>query len=60
MDMVPDFDPAEYVSTGEYTGYGCTCMTVSTDGSRITAIASVRREPLATCKADPFLPAIIE
>lgn len=60
MDMVPDFDRAEYVSTGDYTGYGCICMTVSTDGSRITAIASVRREPLATCKADPFLPAIIE
>ena len=60
MDMVPAFDPAEFVSTGTYTGYGCACMSVTTNGARISAIASTKREPLATCKADPSLPAIIE
>lgn len=62
MDMVPLFDPEQYVSTGTDYGYGCTCMTVTTDGAqdRILGIASSKREPLARCQADPSLPAIIE
>jgi hypothetical protein len=57
MDMLPDFDPDEFVPTAkQYYGYGCACMTVSTDGDRVTTIASVRRQPLATCEADPNLP----
>jgi hypothetical protein len=62
MDMVPAFDEAQYVSTGKYYGYGCACMTVTTDSAqdRILAITSSKREPLATCQADQSLPAIIE
>ncbi len=62
MDMVPAFDPDQYVSMGQYYGYGCACMTITTDSAqdRILAITSSKREPLATCQADPSLPAIIE
>ena len=46
----------------QYYGYGCACMTMTTDSAqdRILAITSSKREPLATCQADPSLPAIIE
>jgi hypothetical protein len=58
MDMVPHFDLEQYVSTGTYYGYGCACMTVTTDGAegRVLGIASSRRLPLATCEADRSLP----
>jgi len=58
MDMVPDFEEEQFVSTGSYYGYGCACMTVATDTAlgRITAIASSKRLPLATCEADTSLP----
>ena len=60
MDMVPHFDAGQFVSTGTYYGYGCACMTVATDAAlgRITAIASSKRLPLATCEADGALPAL--
>ena len=62
MDMVPSFDTEQFVSTGSYYGYGCACMTVTTDSAsnRITAIVSSKRLPLATCEADASLPAIGE
>jgi len=62
MDMVPDFDAGQFVSTGTYYGYGCVCMTVATDTTlgRITAIASSQRLPLATCEVDPSLPSIAD
>jgi hypothetical protein len=60
MDMVPDFDLEQYVSTGTYYGYGCACMTVTTDSAqgRVLSIASSKRLPLATCQADKSLPAL--
>ena len=60
MDMVPAFDPEQYVATDEYHGYGCACMTVTTDQDRITAIASTQRLPLATCQSDANLPALAD
>lgn len=62
MDMAPDFDAEQFVSTGTYYGYGCACMTVTTDTAlgRITAIASSQRLPLATCAADKSLPPIAD
>jgi hypothetical protein len=62
MDMVPAFDPAEFVATGEYYGYGCACLTVIIDGAqgRVTAIASSKRLPLAICRTDPALPAPVD
>lgn len=58
MDRVPGFDPAHYVATDDNHGYGCACLTVATDSvlGRITAIASSKRLPLATCQADTSLP----
>ena len=58
MDRVPGFDADQFVSTGTYYGYGCACLNVATDEAlgRITAIASSRRLPLATCEADRSLP----
>jgi hypothetical protein len=60
MDRVPGFDPDQFVSTGSYYGYGCACLTVATDSAtgRISAIASSKRLPLATCEADASLTAL--
>lgn len=59
MDRVPAFDADEFVSTGRYYGHGCACLTVATDPDedRVLAIGTSRRLPLATCEADPSLPA---
>jgi hypothetical protein len=58
LDRIPAFDPAQFVSTGEYSGYGCACLQAITDhrSGRITAITSSQRLPLSTCKADKSLP----
>ncbi len=58
MDRVPGFDTDEFVSTGSYYGYGCACLTVTTDPNqgRVLAIGTSKRLPLATCEADPALP----
>lgn len=60
MDMVPSFDTAEFVSTGTDYGYGCACMTVTTDSAqgRVLGIASSKRLPLTTCQVDTTLPAL--
>jgi hypothetical protein len=62
MDRVPDFDAAQFTSTGDHYGYGCACMSVVTDTAqdRIIAITSSRRLPLATCEADTALPALAD
>jgi hypothetical protein len=58
VDRIPAFDASQFVSTGEYTGYGCACLKTITDRSseRITAITSSQRLPLSTCSADNLLP----
>ena len=58
MDRVPGFDADEFVSTGNYYGHGCACLTVATDPDedRVLAIGTSKRLPLSTCEADPSLP----
>lgn len=58
MDRLPDFDPKQFVGTQGGQGYGCACLHVVTGpGHRVREIANARLLPLATCKADPSLPA---
>ena len=60
-ENTPDFDPSQFVETnnpGSGYGYGCACMSVTTDAAteRITEIFSGETKPLATCEADKSLP----
>jgi len=61
IDNAPNFDEAQFVETnnpGSGYGYGCACMSVTTDAAdeRITEIFSGEIKPLGVCKADKALP----
>lgn len=61
VENAPEFDPSQFVETnnpGSGYGYGCACMSVTTDAAteRITQIFSGETKPLATCEADKSLP----
>ncbi|WP_340645458.1 DUF4087 domain-containing protein [Phenylobacterium sp.] len=59
MDLIPDLSEHDWVVTnGVSYGYGCACLRVETNAKakRITAIHSVKQQPLKTCRADKNLP----
>lgn len=61
IDNAPEFDEKQFVETnnpGSGYGYGCACMSVTTDAAeeRITEIFSGEIKPLSACKADKSLP----
>lgn len=61
IDNAPQFDPSQFVETnnpGSGYGYGCACMSVTTDkaNERITEIFSGTTRPLAACEKDKSLP----
>lgn len=57
-DELPDMTTRGWVRTNGYYGYGCACLTVTTDrrSHRITRILSARPVPLRQCRADRRLP----
>ena len=58
MDNMPDMSTRGWVRTNGSYGYGCACMTVTTDARtrRITRIRSATPVPLRQCQADRRLP----
>ena len=57
MDNLPT-NEKEYVKTNGYHGYGCACMDVVTDSTRlrISEIWGGESLPLSTCRQDPNVP----
>ncbi|HYI63780.1 MAG TPA: DUF4087 domain-containing protein [Allosphingosinicella sp.] len=58
MDDMPDMSTRGWVETNGHYGYGCACMTVTTDRAtrRVTRIVSARPVPLRQCRNDRRLP----
>lgn len=58
MDRIPDLTTRDWVRTNGWYGYGCACLTVTTDPAarRIRSIEAVQQIPLARCRADRALP----
>lgn len=57
MDEMPDMSTAGWVETNGHYGYGCACMTVTSDSEgRVTRIADAEPRPLRQCRADRKLP----
>lgn len=58
MDEIPDLTTREWVRTNNWYGYGCACMSVTTDPAarRILSIGTVQQIPLARCRGDRALP----
>lgn len=57
-DEMPDMSARGWVRTNGYYGYGCACMTVTTDRAvmRIIRVHSAQSRPLRQCRADRRLP----
>ncbi len=57
-DEMPNMSARGWVRTNGYYGYGCACMTVTTDRAemRITRIHSAEPVPLRQCRRDRRLP----
>jgi hypothetical protein len=58
MDELPDMSTRGWVETNGSHGYGCACLTVTTDRRTkdVTRIISGRPVPLKQCRADRRLP----
>lgn len=57
MDEMPDMSTAGWVETNGHYGYGCACMTITSDAEgRVTRIADARPKPLRQCQSDRKLP----
>ena len=58
MDNMPDMTTRGWSAVGGNYGYGCACMTVTTDraGRRVTRILAATPVPLRQCRADRRLP----
>jgi hypothetical protein len=58
MDLMPDMSTRGWVEENGPHGFGCACMTVTTDrrSRRVTRIYSARPMPLRQCRADRRLP----
>jgi len=58
MDTMPDMTTRGWSAVNGSYGYGCACMTVTTDRAsrRITRIVSATPVPLRQCRADRRLP----
>jgi Protein of unknown function (DUF4087) len=54
MDEMPDMSTGGWVEVNGHHGYGCACMSVTTDARsrRVTRIFSARPVPLRQCRAD--------
>lgn len=54
MDDLPDMSTKGWVETNGSYGYGCACLTVTTDrkSGRVTRIFGGRSVPLKQCRAD--------
>lgn len=52
-----EFKPSQWVKTNINYGYGCTCMSVTTDKSemKILTITSAKPRPLSACRKDKKL-----
>ncbi|QRP65722.1 DUF4087 domain-containing protein [Rhodanobacter sp. FDAARGOS 1247] len=53
----PEFSDAQWVETNGHYGYGCACMTMTTDHQQHTvlSIGSATGRPLAVCRGDRHL-----
>ena len=58
MDNMPDMTTRGWVRVNGNYGYGCACMSVTTDRAsrRVTRIFSATPVPLRQCRADRRLP----
>ncbi|MEY2926006.1 MAG: hypothetical protein RL367_483 [Pseudomonadota bacterium] len=58
MDTMPDMSTKGWVEINGHHGYGCACMTVTTNRKalRITRIITATPIPLKQCRADHRLP----
>lgn len=58
MDEMPDMSTRGWVRTNGYYGYGCACMSVTTDrrSRRVTRLFSATPVPLRQCRTDRRLP----
>jgi hypothetical protein len=58
MDDMPDMSTKGWVNTNGSYGYGCACMTVTTNAKTkyVTKIIAASPMPLAQCRADRKLP----
>jgi len=58
MDDMPDMTTRGWSDVNGHHGYGCACMSVTTDRARmrITRIISARPVPLSQCRRDRRLP----
>ena len=58
MDDLPDMSTKGWVETNGSHGYGCACLTVTTDArtKEVTRIISGGPVPLRQCRADRRLP----
>ena len=56
-DELPDMTVRGWVRTNGNYGYGCACMTVTTDRAnmRVTRLHAAAPVPLRQCRADPRL-----
>ena len=54
MEELPDMSTGGWVETNGSYGYGCACLSVTTDrkSGRVTRIFSGRSVPLKQCRAD--------
>ena len=57
MDEMPDMSTAGWVETNGHYGYGCACVTITSDSEgKVTRIADAQPKPLKQCRADRKLP----
>jgi hypothetical protein len=58
MDEMPDMSTRGWVETNGHYGYGCACMSVTTNRrtGRVTRLFSATPVPLRQCRADRRLP----
>ncbi len=58
MDEMPDMSTRGWVETNGHYGYGCACMSVTTNRrtGRVTRLFSATPVPLWQCRADRRLP----
>jgi hypothetical protein len=58
IDDMPDMSSRGWVEVNGHYGYGCACMTVTTDRRtrRVTRLFSATPVPLRQCRADRRLP----
>lgn len=58
MEDMPDMSTAGWVETNGHYGYGCACVTITSEPSsrRVTSLSGASPKPLSQCRADKRLP----